>query len=151
MLKSANHVDGFEDKFTEEDPDRILFVGSSPRTEGSIVTYEIDSHARESTLSIPPNSDMILPLFIGTGSIIPGGVNSLDPRESGAKEKIRELTLDIMPDSSGNIASPHSLSWSIIALSGSNIGISGTGEVDRMTSGNIRLRGVDCYDRDGNK
>jgi hypothetical protein len=151
MLKVANHVDGFEDSFTENDPDRILFAGSTPRTEGSIVTYEIDSHARESILTISPGSDMIIPLFIGTGSVIPGATSSLDPRESAVKEKIGELSLDIIPDMSGNTASTDSLSWSIIALSGSNISLSGTGEVNGLTSGNIRLRGVDCYDASGNK
>ena len=68
---------------------------------------------------------------MGTGNIIAG--NSRDPRYSRSLEQVTDI--DLTGDDSSV------LSWSIIAMSGSeSVGITGTGEINASSIGTMRLR-----------
>ncbi len=145
MLKKANHREGFQDTMQPTDLDAHMFSGSTDRTRGTTVKYSILSQSRDHTFSLSGSSQIILPLWVGTGSTITGSVSSIDPNNSRHISHIRELTLAIG-------ANPENISWNIIALSGSeNIGLSGTGEIHLLTSGLIRRHSEDCYNSSGTK
>ncbi|MDD2693349.1 MAG: hypothetical protein PHY14_00275 [Candidatus Gracilibacteria bacterium] len=145
MLKVKNHREGFQDTMTNTDPDAKMFVGNTPRTLGTQVQYQIASQSKDKTFTLSGSSHLILPLFAGTGNIITGASRSLDPRNNSMTEGISTLSLT----STGDISA---LSWSIVAMSGSeNISLAGTGTIVTDTIGTVRLRGMDCYDSEGVK
>ncbi len=148
MLKVANHRDWFQDSIAWDDIDSLIFSGSTPRTENTSVSYRIQSQSRDQEFTLSGWSHLILPLFSGTGNILAGSRASVDPRYTDMIQKIWDLQIQSVWAMTLN-----SLSWSIVALSGSeNIGITGTGGIDSIaTLWIMRLRGIDCYDQDGNK
>lgn len=145
MLKVKNHREGFQDSMKNTDPDGKMFIGTTPRTLGTQVQYQITSQSKNETFTLSGSSHLILPLFVGTGNIIAGSSSSIDPRNSSITEKISTLSLTSTGDISG-------ISWSIVAMSGTeNIGVAGTGIIASNTIGTVRLRWVDCYDTEGTK
>ncbi len=148
MLKIANHRDGFQDAMLWGDPDSSIFSGSTARTENTSVRYTIESQSRDQLFTLSWWSHLILPLFSGTGNALAGSRTSIDPRYTDMVQKISVLQLQWIW-----IPNLNELSWSIVALSGSeNIGIAWTGAIDSIaTRWIMRLRSIDCYDKDGNK
>lgn len=134
MLKVKNHREGFQDSMKNTDPDGKMFIGTTPRTLGTQVQYQITSQSKNETFTLSGSSHLILPLFVGTGNIIAGSSSSIDPRNSSTTEKISTLSLTSTGDISG-------ISWSIVAMSGTeNIGVAGTGIITSNTIGTVRLR-----------
>ncbi len=148
MLKVANHRDGFQDVMLWGDPDSSMFSGSTPRTENTSVRYTIESQSRDQVFTLSGWSHLILPLFSGTGNTLAGSRTSIDPRYTDTIQKISALQLQWVW-----VPTLNELSWSIVALSGSeNIGVAWTGTIDPLsTRWVMRLHGIDCYDQDGNK
>ncbi|MBP6981183.1 hypothetical protein KBB25_00190 [Candidatus Gracilibacteria bacterium] len=143
MLKVKNHQDGFQDAMNSSDPDGQMFLGGTDRTKGVTTQYEIDAQTREYTGTLDSGKSIIIPLFVGSGNII-GTQKSREPNYPGSVEQVKDITL--------NSIDPSTLSWSIIAMSGSeSVGITGTGLIDGTEVATMRLRGVDCYDISGMK
>lgn len=137
MLKVKNHQDGFQDAINSSDPDGQMFLWSTDRTKGVTTQYNIDAQTREYTATLDSEKSIIIPLFVGTGNVIGG--NSRDPWYSGASEQVTQIDLV------GSVNSSN-LSWSIIAMSGSeSVGITGTGEITTTSLSTMRLRWVQCY------
>ena len=79
-----------------------------------------------------------MPLFAGTGTILSG--LSKNPSHETGTENTREL----------NISDIVLLSWTITAMSGSeSVAITGVGDISSSTSGNIRIKAIQCYRYDG--
>lgn len=141
MLKAKNHQDGFQDAMNSSDPDGQMFLWGTDRTKWVTTQYEIDAQTREYTGALDSWKSIIIPLFVGSGNII-GTQKSREPNYTWSVEQVKDITL--------NSTDPSTLSWSIIAMSGSeSVGITGTGEINASSLATLRMRWVECYNFDG--
>ena len=144
MLKVRNHRDGFADTMNVSSPDAIIFSWASPRTDKVELSYIIESQSAKKVFSWWLDQYIIIPLFTGKcGDLL--DVTSCDPREYFDTQQVKKI---ISLSTSGN---PMNLSWSIVAMSGSeNISLSGTGNIDGSETGIMRLRSNTCIDSEWN-
>ncbi|MDD2515885.1 MAG: hypothetical protein PHF46_03215 [Candidatus Gracilibacteria bacterium] len=123
LLKIKNHREGFEDKITKEDYDSKLLAenpGNINKSKDNIISYEIESYAKDYSGSIASYQFEIIPLFFDEGKLIQK--NSKNYSSS---------SIDITKTIDFKLTSPDSLLWNIIGnntISGETVGISGTGK-----------------------
>ncbi len=65
MLKVRNHREGFADSMESDDIDAVLFSGSSERNQSLRTSYRIDASTGSALWTVPSQSHLILPLFVG--------------------------------------------------------------------------------------
>lgn len=141
MLKVRNHRDGFQDIVTPGEPDGKLLVASTPRSAWLKTEYRILTSSTDHEFIIWVWQHLIIPLFSSNEWVITlGWIQSKNPTYNTGVINSTGLTLSGVWD----------LSWSIIAMSGSeNIAITGTGNISTTTSGLIRLKSSQCYSGSG--
>ena len=145
MLKVKNHRDGFADAMTTTSPDARIFSWASARTDKVAVAYTIDSQSVNTTFSGWLDRYTIIPLFTGKCDTPMIDLTSCNPIEYTGSTQVQ----NIIELSTWN---PANLSWSIVAMSGSeNVSISGTGNiwVWSIEIGTMRLADEKCFASDG--
>ena len=141
MLKVKNHRDGFVDRMDSSSPDALIFSGASPRTDKVGIQYRIEAQNTNIVFSGWNDDYTIFPLFVGKcqGYIDP--LKSCDPTTYTGITQVRNIT---ELSTSWN---PNDLSWSIVALSGSeNISIAWSWAIDGTEIATMRLEWESCYD-----
>ncbi|MBC7503720.1 hypothetical protein H7169_02015 [Candidatus Gracilibacteria bacterium] len=137
MLKVKNHRDGFQDATSSGELDGNLLDLTTPRSSGLRTEYNILASSTDELFTLSGGQHLIIPLFASTGSLALGAT-SLSP----------EYNMLTVNTTGVNISDLGSLSWTIVAMSGSeSIAISGTGNITPSTIGAIRTKMSQCYDR----
>lgn len=151
MLKIRNHRDGFSDSMNSSSPDAKVFSWASARTDKVEVNYSIESQSLNTTFSARPTGAdryIIIPLFTGKCQWLMNASTSCDPSNYSGTIQVTKIT------ELSTAWNPVSLSWSIVAMSGSqNISITWIGEIDGSNNEiwTMRLQWEACYDSNGNE
>lgn len=136
MLKVRNHRDGFQDAISPVEPDGKILEASTPRSTWLKTEYRIIASSTDHEFNISDTEHLIVPLFISNEWLIPTGVES----------RIPTIHTGITNTTGLNITGIWTLPWSIIAMSGSqSIAITGTGDINSLTTGLIRIKSSQCY------
>jgi hypothetical protein len=134
MMKVRNHRDGFQDATFSGELDGNILDLSTPRSAGLHTQYNIVASSTGETFSLSGGQHLIVPLFAGTGTALTR-FSKIPSYETGAQN-----TTGL------NVSGLSELSWTITAMSGSeSVAITGVGNIDSTTSGNIRIKASQCY------
>ena len=137
MLKARNHRDGFQDATFSGELDGNILDLSTPRSSGLHTQYNIVASSTGQTFSLSGWQHLIVPLFASSGSATLW-VTSLSP----------EFHAWVLTTQNLNISNITWLSWTIVAMSGSeSIAITGIGNIGTASQGSIRVKRSQCYSK----
>lgn len=140
MLKARNHRDGFDDAVSPTEPDGHILDLSTPRSSWLNTEYVSTASSKDTTFSLSGSEHLIIPLFVASGSEI--GVTSKDPAYNTGIVNTTWLNISWLT------VWGTSLSWTIVAMSGSeSIAITGVGDIDAASVWTIRVKTRQCYSK----
>lgn len=138
MLKVRNHREGFADSVENSELDGKILMPITERSKNMKSSYMIIANSTDYTAQLKTNNHLILPLFSSTGWYI--SWVSKNPNPESWVQKVTGLEI------SGLTLSPSNLSWTIVAMSGSeSVGLTGSGDITASKQGIIRHKASQCY------